>query len=158
MRAGDTDKSRWIAGVFYMDYQNMGKQNVLFGSRWIRRGQRPLPSPYQDIIWDMHTKTWAVFGQYEYDITDRLTGVLGARYGSEDKRFEATWVSELGNPADALDFTKAAVGDLTKFDKSNTSYNARLNYHVTEDLLTYVGAARAYKAGTLTSVCFVGGH
>jgi len=145
--AGEYDKSRWIAGVFYMDYQNMGKQNAILGPDGYGEASGPY-IPYQDIDWDMHTKTWAVFGQYEYDITDRLTGVLGARYGSEDKRFEATWVSELGNPADALDFTKAAVGDLTKFDKSNTSYNARLNYHVTEDLLTYVGTARAYKAGT----------
>ena len=144
--AGEYDTSRWVFGAFYMDYQNQGVQNAMAGP------DAGVPVdfyiPYQDVDWDMQTETWAVFGQYEYDFTEKLTGVVGARWGTEDKTFEATWASQVGDPANDLDFTKAAVGDLTKFDDDNTSYNARLNYQVSDDLLTYVGTSRAYKAGT----------
>ena len=139
--AGDYETYRWVAGVYYMDYQNKGNQ-------WANAGPDFTGAPdyvrFSTVDWDMHTKAWAVFGQLEYDFTDRLTGVLGARYGSEDKDFEENIVSAFGDVA----FTKANYGDLTNFDKSNTSYNARLNFQVNDDLLTYAGTARAYKAGT----------
>jgi iron complex outermembrane receptor protein len=139
--AGDYETYRWVAGVYYMDYENKGNQ-------WANAGPdftgAPVYVRFSTVDWDMHTKAWAVFGQLEYDFTDRLTGVLGARYGSEDKDFEENIVSAFGDVA----FTKANYGDLTNFDKSNTSYNARLNFQVNDDLLTYAGTARAYKAGT----------
>jgi iron complex outermembrane receptor protein len=139
--AGDYDNSRWVAGVYYMDYQNKGDQ-------WANAGPdftgAPVYIRFSTVAWDMHTKSWAAFGQYEYDFTEQLTGVIGARYGSEDKSFEETIASFFGD----LTFTKANYGDLTKFDKGNTSYNARLNYQVNGDLLTYVSTSRAYKAGT----------
>ena len=143
--SGEYDKSRWVAGVYYMDYQNDGVQNAEAGPD---ATGAPVYIPFQDVTYDMHTKAWAVFGQYEYDFTDRLTGVVGLRYGSEDKNYDAIYTSQVGDTSADLAFTKANYGDLTKFDKDNTSYNVRLNYHVTEDLLTYVGTARAYKAGT----------
>ena len=143
--AGEYDRSRWVAGVYYMEYQNEGTQNAILGPD---ASGAPEYIPYQNVTWDMQTETWAVFGQYEYDLTDKLTAVAGARWGTEDKTFDATWVSQVGDPANDLDFTNAAVGDLNRFDKDNTSYNLRLNYNVTDDLLTYVGTARAYKAGT----------
>jgi iron complex outermembrane receptor protein len=128
-----------------MEYQNEGTQNAILGPD---ASGAPEYIPYQNVTWDMQTETWAVFGQYEYDITEKLTAVVGARWGTEDKTFDATWVNQVGDTSLNLDFTNAAVGDLNRFDKDNTSYNARLNYHVTDDLLTYVGTARAYKAGT----------
>ena len=151
--SGDNETSRWVTGLFYMDYQNQGVQNGkmgafvpaygAFGGATDADGYQPL----YDTTWDMHTKSWAVFGQYEQDFTERLTGVLGARYGSEDKEFDALW--EIGEvDAWATEFNPSTVGDLAKFDKSNLSYNARLNFQVNDDLLTYVGTSRAYKAGT----------
>jgi iron complex outermembrane receptor protein len=139
--AGDYDNSRWVAGVYYMDYQNKGDQ-------WANAGPDFTGAPdyvrFSTVDWDMHTKAWAVFGQYEYDFTDRLTGVIGARYGSEDKTFEENIVSAFGD----LAFTKANFGKLTNFNKGNTSYNARLNLRINDDLLTYASTSRAYKAGT----------
>jgi iron complex outermembrane receptor protein len=143
--AGDYETSRWVAGVYYMDYQNKGRQYADIGPFFTGA---PVYLLYQTVNWDMHTKAWALFGQFEYDFTERLTGVIGVRYGSEDKNFEQSIVSGFGDPSTELEFTKANYGDLTNFDKSNTSYNARLNFQVNDDLLTYAGTSRAYKAGT----------
>ncbi|MDH4042570.1 MAG: TonB-dependent receptor, partial [Gammaproteobacteria bacterium] len=139
--SGDYDRSRWVAGLYYFDYQNKGDQYANAGPDFTGA---PEYIRFSTVNYDMHTQSWATFGQYEYDLTEKLTAVLGLRYDSEDKKFESTVESLYGD----LAFTKANYGDLTEYNKGNTSYNARLNYQVNDDLLTYVGTSRGHKAGT----------
>lgn len=143
--SSDMDNSRWVAGAFYLDYQNKGNQYADAGPAFTGA---PVYLLFQDVTWDMQTKSWALFGQYEYDINDQLTAVVGLRFTSEDKDFEESIVSGFGDPSTELEFTRANYGDLTNYNEDNLSYNLRLNYQANDNLLAYVSTSRAHKAGT----------
>lgn len=137
---GDTERSRWVGGLYYMNYQNDGHQG----------GDIVVAGVVQDVTWDMNTDTWAIFGQYEYDLNEHWTAVLGLRYNEENKDMETTWntlVPGVGLVSSAR-FDEATVGDLAEFDNSNISYNVGINFTPTDDLLFYGATARAFKAGT----------
>jgi len=142
---GNSDNSRWVAGVYYLKYENDGRQQLFAGEDFLGPGLHLAAST---VSYDMETESWAIFGQYEYDFNDRLTGVVGLRYGEEEKTFEANFVDHLGLGSGDLAFTKENFGDLTEQNPKNTSYNLRLNYTPNEDWLIYAGTSNAFKAGT----------
>ena len=137
---GATDNSRWVVGAYYMTYENEGNQTA----------EIPVFGIDQLVDWDMEVDTWALFGQYELDLSDRVTGVVGLRYTEEEKDYSNvidTVVPGLGSVG-AVVFDSNTVGDLASLDSDNVSFKAGLNYRATDDLLVYGHVSRAYKGGT----------
>jgi outer membrane receptor protein involved in Fe transport len=113
------------------------------------------------------SRTYAAFGNLEYDLNPQLTVIAGLRVSKDKKHFEETLTYAL--PCSATDpfgnydevrgskvptcgaiasniFTDATVGDLTRIDKNTYSAKLALDYKPTDDLLIYASASRGVKS------------
>ncbi|MCC7410074.1 MAG: TonB-dependent receptor [Gammaproteobacteria bacterium] len=92
-----------------------------------------------DII-NQDTRSYALFGEATYDLSELLSLTLGGRYTIEDKEF-------------TLDSTRTQSGvtllPYTKVEESWTNFSPKggIDVHWREDLLTYFTVTKGFKAG-----------
>lgn len=116
-------------------------------------------------------KSWAVFGQAEFDLSPQLTLIAGARYTKDDKQVDSFNAASYGgvpfgtpvpqtlahflaigdivfaNPSNTTVLNRAVNGEQAVFDKGLVSANVQVNYKPTEDLLLYASYRRGVKSG-----------
>lgn len=132
--SGSTEKLQWLTGIYYFAYDIDGMQ------RRCRPGTcDALRNP---VLYDLETRSWAAFANVDFALTSNVGLTTGLRYTQEDKEYE------LNNMDFGFIFSQDTVGDLAKQDDDNVSFNVRLNWTPSDNVLTYAGVARGYKAGT----------
>lgn len=116
-------------------------------------------------------KSWSIFGQAEFDVTDQITLIAGARYTKDRKvidSFDAvtfdmplttpkpTTLSQflalrsfvIANPTGGVTtLNRADDGNEALFNKGLISANAQINYKPNDDLLLYASFRRGVKSG-----------
>ncbi|PLW81791.1 hypothetical protein CWI75_13665 [Kineobactrum sediminis] len=115
-------------------------------------------------------ESWAAFVQGEYDLSQKMTLILGARYTRDDKevnaldgfgalplstpkptnlaQFNAIGSAIRNNPASVITRLNTDLhGDLAVFDKGLINTNLQLNYRPNQDLLLYGAYRRGVKSG-----------
>lgn len=104
----------------------------------------------------VRTDSYALFGQLQYDITQKLTAEGGFRYNVDRKTFNYSEevAPALTSPVDALENVLAGIGIPVPITPEGTSHSweaptgdATLSYHLTSDLMLYGRYARGYKSG-----------
>ena len=107
------------------------------------------------------TTAWALYGEANYNITDDLEIVFGARYTEEDKElslnqrslnpdfFLAVGIPPVAFPRDDLSFL--GPEEPQQADFSNTSIRTGLNWQIDESLFTYFSFSQGYKSGGFTT-------
>jgi iron complex outermembrane receptor protein len=103
---------------------------------------------------EQSTKSWALFGQLEYDLTDQLKLTGGLRYTNERKTFfSQTFGYSFGvspTPANIVyDYSEAnpVVGSDARRNDNLWSGKLGLDYKPNADTLIYVSVSRGVKAG-----------
>lgn len=150
----DGGRLRGIFGGYYGDFESDFRDTfsvpaafVVDAQILIGFGIDPTTPVFQDRSQLHEEKNYAVFGELEYDVTERLTLIAGARYDDEsrDRRAQATTTVD---PAVVLPFP------LPSEDPINTSasYNAflpkfALRYEVSDETTLGLSAQKAYRAG-----------
>lgn len=166
------NRLRGIAGLFYQRQEHNIEQNYQIND---------LTSDLEvtgreDTIWltkqDRLDEDYAAFGELYYDITDRLTGTLGARvfkaenslvgyfgfgegFSSSGNSGEALCDNKFGDGpdgpnsgADLPDFQGAPCKNLDdKTDDDDTIYKASLAYKFADDRLIYVTYSEGFRPG-----------
>lgn len=138
---------RYIVGVFYQDGSTKGGQSVKLPDFAIP-GNVGIETNNDN---KLSTKSWAVYGEVTYGALDgKLDLTVGGRYFEERRKFDqnsSLVLNELG-------ITIPTIG--TNKSKSNT-FNPRFNvaYHVTDDGLVYVEAAKGFRSGAITSQALI---
>ncbi|MEM8987587.1 MAG: TonB-dependent receptor, partial [Pseudomonadota bacterium] len=108
-----------------------------------------------DLTIDTDVQNWAVFGEAEYQITDRLSVLFGARYDSEEFARVVT-EDRTGSDAIALAILNGDVPGFPAFppfdQNIETTFEAFLpkgviTYDWTDDLSTSFSVQRAYRGG-----------
>lgn len=94
----------------------------------------------------LRTTTWAVFGQGDYSITDKIAVVGGLRETGVERSF---LYHEESAPTGGS-FSTVFAGR-SKLDQNNWSGKIGLNYTPTDDALLYASVARGFDAGTFNS-------
>ncbi len=147
---------RWLIGGFYLNID--GKYLAGTGSHFAETTPAGIEDSGSLANYALKTRSWAVFGQAEYDLVPKLTLVLGARYADERKRFDyvlnytdgfepgATVLQPL-----ALVINDRATPGAGRLSKGEWSGRAALNYQVTPDILTYVTVNRGFKPGSFNA-------
>ncbi|HEY9218931.1 MAG TPA: TonB-dependent receptor [Phenylobacterium sp.] len=125
------------AGAFYTAYNRLSNPsapvvNIAPGSQYI--GDTRADS-----------ESWAVFGQADYEITDRLTATAGLRY-THDERHGITVTSTRGTPYLP---TSIPFNYDVEVSGGEWSYLASLAYKVTDDVLAYGSYSTGHKAAGL---------
>lgn len=105
------------------------------------------PAPFDLVLRNdelMQNTAWAIFGQGEYEINDRLTLTAGVRYTEDEKDFTSVF----------------SLADLqpTTLKDDNISWNVTLAYALNDDSQVYSRIAAGFRAPSLSarSVAFGG--
>ncbi|MHB9879380.1 TonB-dependent receptor [Pacificimonas sp. ICDLI1SI03] len=145
---GDSDTLNWVVGGYYFREKNREPLTLTlfpFGASHI---QRP----------ELKARSYAFFGQAEYNFTQQLSVVAGLRYTKERKRYflsDYFTASTDTDPDVAEDgFVLAGVPGLPDpfiVDTSRTddalTPKFGINYTPNDDVLLYVSATRGFKSG-----------
>ena len=86
------------------------------------------------------TTSYAAFGQVTFNFTDRLSGVLGGRWTSDDKEQRRVGTPNPLNPNTNFNLTSQA-------DWSEFTGKAGVNFKISDDAFLFATASQGYKAG-----------
>ncbi|KCZ53361.1 hypothetical protein HY29_03830 [Hyphomonas beringensis] len=148
-----------ILGAFYLTDELTGQDSFE-----ILADANPTPgTPYFDAVnfilrtdrfYTQKTDTFAVFAQSDYELTDRLTATLGARFTWEERKLDHV---AYAGPVDAVSLDGDMPVYATLLDTSNfgtdtltfeePTYRAALSYDVTDYVMAYGSVSRGFKSG-----------
>ena len=151
---GENDRSRWVAGLFYLDFNN---SNVIgFGFPpdspiTILLGGAPFES---DSFADWDRQSLSLFGQIDYDLTDAWTVVAGLRLIDEQSDYsfrQAFYPNNIDHVVED-NLPPIIIGlEYPPFstDTSDTLWAGKLQleYRPNDDLMVYGGVNLGVKAG-----------
>lgn len=129
---GQSAKSKWVTGLYYYN----DRRDLLteapttadafeFGGFFHR----------EDVLLD--SQSWALFGQYEYDFTSQLTGIVGLRYTEEKRHFEQ----------DAGPSFYEEIDTTVRLDDEAVTGKLGLDWRPDPDTLVYGNVSTGFKSG-----------
>ncbi len=176
---GETDRYRWIVGTYYLTIDGEFSQNLSDTIGGINAfatlfspcvgasfgGVTPLPEScgqFWDLSFDafLKTKSFSLFGQVDYDLTDQLTLSLGVRGIKEKKEYEFNsnfFINTRDATVEGLRSGDQPLGASPfpyheeKTDDFLWSGKAGLEYAHSDELLLYASINRGVKAGSCNS-------
>ena len=151
---------RWSIGAQYwkedIDQLNYGYTSSTIAGRSVARAVQMIGSPPSAGIDAKETTHKGYYGSLEFDLTDRLTGRVEARFNDED--FTYRWLSpargiayapSTANPTASAtnpQWTPAvSVTNTSSF--TATTPRASLTFKATDDLMIYGSVGKGFKAG-----------
>lgn len=153
--AGDINKLKWLLGFYYLDIDindsNGAKATDLFAALFGPvdvAGFNGVRNPYT-----LDTRSWSIFGQLEYELSNTLTLIGGLRYIDEKKDyayddFAALFPEDISS---GLDPRIVNLGPPASFADSrhdtNISARAQLNWTPSDGVLAYASWNRGVKSG-----------
>ncbi len=155
---GTTDRTDWVAGVYYLDL-SVDDSNGAETEPFIDPASDTPELSGLDNPYETNTESWSIFGQVERQLTDRLTGILGARWIRDEKDhtyrvnvvdFVPGTVQRNGNP-NILDQLANYSGER---EDDEFSIRAALDYDLNEDIMIYGSWNRGVKGGGYNSPVF----
>jgi len=164
--SSDADKRyRFVGGLFLQRQEHDIEQRYMINDL----ASALSVTGWEDTIWLTKQlrvdKDWAVFGEFSYDITEKLTGTLGLRYFESDNSLKGffgyseqfglnfgTRTGERscpgGDPATAPDFNGAPCKVFDKTTKEDgVTPRVNLTYKFTEDALVYATYSEGFRPG-----------
>jgi iron complex outermembrane recepter protein len=170
--SGSSDNKRWQVGGYYLNMENDGGTsvsgapgfgNILASGRLVAAGgvdtglatANPF-NGFEGAIGDqryvLDSKNWSVFGQVDFDLSDRLTLTTGLRWSQDDKDIDLT-IAYLDNfnPVPVIietDESRAAVNPgVNEIDYGDWAGRAALNYEVSDSTIIFGSINRGIKGG-----------
>jgi iron complex outermembrane receptor protein len=140
-------KWKWTAGTFFFTQDNPVKQGVAFGKDAMLLG---IPdSNFTTINTNLaKNKGLAVFGQFSYKITEKLSVVAGLRYDLENRKLAIS-----GEYYKAPGPAFPVMADTSASDNFDAlSPKAGLQYQISADQSLYLNYSRGYRSGGFTSL------
>lgn len=128
----------WTAGFYYIDIKSRMTTDYLASVAEF--------FSFNDL--HLRTKSWALFGQLEYPITDQFTLIGGFRW-TEDKKVinQTTDVEFQGVSSPTFVFNRDTVGDLAVEKSGDYSFKAAVEWRPAPKTLFYASVSRGNKGG-----------
>ena len=148
--SGSTERMRWQTGAYYLDMSTDTDQSVQ-GVAILEGFGATTDSAMQSTSTSMDSTNWSVFGQVEYDFTDRLTLIGGLRWSDDSKDIDYTQVylePDAGiPPTQVFDIKDVPINDIDSIDYDDYAARLQLNYTTDNDTLIYASWNRGIKGG-----------
>jgi len=170
--AGGNDSTRWQTGIYYLDMEWDGGTSVTgapgFGQivasgRVLTAGgvdtALATASPgngfegalsFQNYVLD--SRNWSVFGQAEFDLSDRATLIVGARWSQDDKDID--WLLQFTDNFNLMPLTietdegfAAASPGANEIDYGDWAGRLALNYSLSDSTILFGSINRGIKGG-----------
>jgi iron complex outermembrane receptor protein len=146
----ETDKA--YSQELYARSTGNSKLNYLVGANFLSQisGQNlsdSSPAETDYLPAESTTKAWAVYGQLDYAVTERLKITAGVRYSSEDRTMVNAIYYDVGAGV------QNAFGPLARKASFNAvTPNFTVDYKLSDKTLIYALAARGFKSGGFASL------
>ncbi|MEJ2456992.1 MAG: TonB-dependent receptor [Novosphingobium sp.] len=153
--SGRLDRFRWQIGGYYLDMKIDGTQTTV-GAPSIGAALAvglPGVNPAVDEQYNLGSKNWSLFGQTEYDLTDKLTLVTGLRYSRDTKSVDyLSNVTEGGSSVELGSSTgfDAVLPGASHISHGDIAARVTLNYNANADTLLFASWNRGIKGGNFT--------
>lgn len=95
---------------------------------------------------EQEASAWALFANASLHITEQLNLTLGARQSWDEKDISNTLYASDNFTPQTGNFTTVSAND----DWRATDWRATLDYHLTEDVMLYLNASKAFRSGTFS--------
>jgi len=132
------DRLNLTTGLYYIDETNVTDVAAYFV---------PFFSTSRDRIVTNTSRGFAVYGQSDFDITEKLTLTAGLRWTDETKEIELSDNQPLGNATDLTTANLVAAGIDTKISETVLTPRFALGYDVNDDTLLFASATRGFRTG-----------
>ncbi|MFN3912035.1 TonB-dependent receptor [Hyphomonas sp.] len=143
------DRLNGIVGAYYLDANAMTVFDVLLGTTGTLLS---LPGLNAQTYGEVGTKTWSVFGDFTYDLTDQLALTVGGRYTEDERSSIVLRRTYLGGFSDFFGGAGAPIATTSNFDGSATfddfSPRVSLSYKPVEDHTVYATYSQGFKGGS----------
>ena len=90
-------------------------------------------------VQDQSTSAWALFGSFDYTVSDELKVTAGLRYSNDEKEFYA---KRTKSPVGAADFLEGSANP----DDSHVSWDLSATYKYTDDVNFFARIANGFRA------------
>lgn len=145
----DFDRISGVAGIYYLDANASTVFDVLLGNTGDLIG---LPGLNAQTFGDVGTNTWAIFGDFTYDVTDRFAVTLGARYTEDERTSQVLRRTYIGGFSEYFGGMPTLIATTSDFNGSETfdAFTPRvsLSYAVTDDSNVYATYSQGFKGGS----------
>lgn len=141
--AGGSDTFRWLGGLYYFDNEVTGNYDLDLSN---------IDFVIFDANYTQETDSVALFGQVEFDFSDKWALTLGGRASSEEKELNYVNVDTSGlfefltGSAVAFDFRPVTVGEFAVQDNDYFSGKVQLDWRPSDDLLIYGSVSQGVKS------------
>lgn len=149
--AGERERMRWLAGVYYFDNQVDGHYQL---------NTDAIGFVQMDARYTQDTESWDLFGQVEYDLAEDWTAIAGLRWTDEEKKLNFQNIDSSGIVAGAglpitpwrpapeymILFNTGSVGSLAKQSDDYITGRLQLNWQAMEELMLYGSYSRGKKS------------
>ncbi len=137
-----------VAGVYYLNANANNVFDVILATFL----PAVLPGLTVATSGDVNTKTWAVFADMTYDITDQFSLALGGRYTNDKRSATVTRANFLRGPSPALGGTGTQLGARSSDFKGQKTFKeftprASLTYQPDDNNTLYLSYSRGFKGG-----------
>jgi len=154
--SGDADRFRWQAGAYYLNIRIDGGLSTIgapvIGASIANGGSGS--AARVDEAYGLRSKNWSVFGQAEYDLSEKITAIAGLRYSKDTKSMNyVSSVSDDNLLSTVLrtdeDFA-AIVPRANRISYGDWAARVGLNYKPSDDTLLFLSWNRGIKGGNWT--------
>lgn len=146
----ESDRLSGVVGFYYLDANAFTAFDVALFTTGDLIG---LPGLNAQTLGDVGTKTWSVFGDFTYDLTDRLSVSLGGRYTNDERTSRVLRTTFIGGFSDLFVPNSAAIpiAVTSDFEGSETfeDFNPRasISFRPTPDHNFYFTYSQGFKGG-----------
>lgn len=138
--SNDGERFRWIAGLYFYHGMTDRRDTIDSGPDFAVAALRSSLGTYGQ---NLDVKSYAVFGQATYDLTDQLSVTLGGRYTKDEKVSDQA--TDPFGPVGAY-FVKLTP-EWDSFDPAVT-----VEYEATDDIMLYGSFRQGFKSGGFQSL------
>jgi iron complex outermembrane recepter protein len=175
---GESSSMRWLGGLYYLDISHkteftaigeLGYLDDLFAVLGVTNpgdidGDPTFGQTWgltDDLVskWNQDTKSWAVFGQLEFDLTSSVTLIAGLRWTDDSKTYYFNsrefyaGTETTSDPSYQIWGTNSYKG---KNDQGDWSGKVQLDWHASDNTLFYAGVSKGIKGGGFNAPTFGG--
>jgi iron complex outermembrane receptor protein len=145
----------WVAGFYYYEEDIESLRRIRIGPDFPIQLLNPLapalPPTFEETARTdayLTDEAWAVFGAFNYDLTDRLTLAGGLRFTDEERTVQYTQMPTLVTPFNLVQLFAITVPTINDSRQdSEWTGDVSLRYEFAEDTTAYARYARGFKAG-----------
>jgi iron complex outermembrane recepter protein len=137
-----------IIGLYYLD----ANANNVFDVILATTSPVALPGLTASTFGDVNTRTWALYGDFTYDITSQIQLSVGGRYTNDRRQATVIRANYLNGPSPALGGNGVQLGALTSNFQGEQTFTeftprASLSYQPDDNNTIYASFSRGFKGG-----------